>query len=658
MSTFQAVVQQLQKNNQEEANRDNTLVKSLELHGEQNRVGFNKLIEKITGQLDGVRNTFEDAREEEANQQKEQKKLTATKKEEENRVARFMKFSLGAIKNLPKTMKNAVSKGMNKLIDTMKDIGKKGWNIAKKFLMVGALGVLLAFMNSKLWTQVTETLGKIKDGFMGMVSGLIEIKNAFFDKDGNLDVIAGLKKTWEKVTEGFKRLSDGITAAFFDEEGNYRTDNIVGQLTLIATGLIGVTLAWKTLRFAINAFKLGLTPIKFFGRGVYSAGRLGGGLFGSALRGIKGGWGTLGRGMSGFKTSLMDIGTSWGETNKNARKSGGWASKGMGGLRGRFGRLFSMVGRRGLLGLVAGAGVSMLAMVNFEKTKGIFSDAAGGLTKIFGNAFDVVKNFGSAIKNVASKAASKLASVVDNAKKTIAGDDAKTKTKRPEEIDAERKKANAADVDLKKKQAANLEKLRLKNQAIANKRSMDLFKNADKLSMKNFNAAQKAAAEIAEKTSKKAAQEIATQTSKEAAELIAKSATKSALKKIPILGIGAGLIFGFQRALEGDFIGAGAEVTSGVVGTFAGPGTVASMGIDAGLLASDLNKSGTFDGLKTSADGGAIEDVKTNNGGGTLIGPSLIKGGDSFSSSQTFSLEGMGDGNSQLGSSMSPFSIP
>ena len=655
MSTFQAVVQQLQKNNQEEATRDNTLVKSLELHGEQNRVGFNKLIEKITGQLDGVRNTFEDAKEAEAQQEKEKTKLTATKKEEENRVARFMKISVGAIKNLPKTMKNAVSKGMNKLIDTMKDIGKKGWNIAKKFLMVGALGVLLAFMNSKLWTQVTETLGKIKDGFMGMVSGLIEIKNAFFDKDGNLDVIAGLKKTWEKVTEGFKKLSDGITAAFFDEEGNFRTDNIVGQLTLIATGLIGVTLAWKTLRIAINAFKLGLTPIKFFGRGVYGAGRLGGGLFGSALRGIKGGWRSLGKGMSGFKTSLMDIGTNWGETNRNARKSGGWASKGMGGLRGRFGRLFRMVGRRGLLGLIAGAGISMLAMVDFEKTKGIFSAGKAGLTSAFNSAFDVMKNFGSAIKNVASKAASKLASVVDNAKKTIAGDDGKKRPKRPEEIDAERKKANAADVDLKKKQAANLEKLRLKNQAIANKRAMDLFKNADNLSMKNFRAAQKAAQELSEKSAKELAEKLAKEGGQETAEIVAKSGTKAFLKKLPVISIGAGLIFGINRALSGDFAGAGLEVLSGVAGTVPIIGTGIGMGADGVLLARDL---GAFDGKKTSVDGDAIEDVKTNNGGGTLIGPSLIKGGDSFSSSQTFSLEGMGDGNSQLGSSMSPFSIP
>ena len=83
---------QLQKNNQEEATRDSTIVKRLELHGEQNRVGFNKLIEKITGELDGVKNTFEDARAEEAEQAKRKKKLDGSKKEEENRIMRFMKI--------------------------------------------------------------------------------------------------------------------------------------------------------------------------------------------------------------------------------------------------------------------------------------------------------------------------------------------------------------------------------------------------------------------------------------------------------------------------------------------------------------------------------------------------------------------------------------
>ena len=650
MSTFQAVVQQLQKNNQDEATRDNAMVKSLELHGEQNRVGFNKLIEKITGQLDGVKNTFEAAREEEANQEKEKKKLTATKKVEENRVARFMKITYEGIKNLPKRLNNAVSKGMNKLIDTMKDIGKKGWNIAKKFLMVGALGVLLAFMNSDLWKQVTETLGKIKDGFVGMWNGLKEIKNAFFDKDGNLDVIGGLKKTWEKVTEGFKKLSDGITSTFFDEEGNYRTDNIVAQLTLIATGLVGVTLAWKTLRFAIDGFKLALAPVKFFGKGIYALGRRGGGLFMGVLGGIKGAWRLLGKGMSGLKTSLMDIGTNWQNTNRNASRSGGWASKGMGGLTGRFGRLFRMVGKKGLLGLVVGAGASMLAMVNLETTKGIFSATKSGLSWAFNGMFDVIKNVGSSVKNIATKAGAKLASVVDGANKKIDGTDKKPDGKNKAgktraEVEAEKLKRQRVDPELIKKQNANLEKMRKAKLAS----QMDAFKNADALSMKNYNAAQKAAKEMADKAAKEALKDAAEKSAKETAELVAKSATKSAIKKVPIIGIAAGLFFGLQRAMEGEFVKAGGEVLSGVLGTFAGPGTALATAIDAGMFADDM---GLLKKQQVKQDGNAIDDVKTNNGGGTFIGPQLYKGGDNIQDVKTFTLEGMGDGNMQFGTSM------
>ena len=170
------------------------------------------------------------------------------------------------------------------------------------------------------------------------------------------------------------------------------------------------------------------------------------------------------------------------------------------------------------------------------------------------------------------------------------------------------------------------------------KAQMDLFKKADAESMKNFKAAQKAAKEAAEKAAKEAAEsatkEVTEKTSKEAAELIAKSAGRTALKKVPIVSIGAGLIFGFQRALQGDFVGAGAEVTSGILGTFAGPGTVGSVAIDAGLLASDLGaldklkgKEYPIDGVvtpsKTATNGGGITQVP-GFGGGMMIMPNVV----------------------------------
>jgi len=81
---------------------------------------------------------------------------------------------------------------------------------------------------------------------------------------------------------------------------------------------------------------------------------------------------------------------------------------------------------------------------------------------------------------------------------------------------------------------------------------------------------------------------------KGAGKAIAKGAgkglLKSGLKKIPILGAVAGLGFGAQRALAGDWLGAAGEVASGAAGSLPGLGTAASVGIDAALAARDVYK--------------------------------------------------------------------
>ena len=66
------------------------------------------------------------------------------------------------------------------------------------------------------------------------------------------------------------------------------------------------------------------------------------------------------------------------------------------------------------------------------------------------------------------------------------------------------------------------------------------------------------------------------------------------MKKIPLIGLGAGILFGAQRALAGDFVGAGMELASGAAGTVPGLGTAASVAIDAALVAKDV---GAFDGV-------------------------------------------------------------
>jgi hypothetical protein len=89
---------------------------------------------------------------------------------------------------------------------------------------------------------------------------------------------------------------------------------------------------------------------------------------------------------------------------------------------------------------------------------------------------------------------------------------------------------------------------------------------------------------------------------KEAAEAAAKRAAtrtasrgfgKSLLKKIPGVGLVVGGLLAGQRAMAGDWKGAGLELASGAAGTIPGVGTAVSTAIDAGLMARDM---GAFEG--------------------------------------------------------------
>ena len=68
---------------------------------------------------------------------------------------------------------------------------------------------------------------------------------------------------------------------------------------------------------------------------------------------------------------------------------------------------------------------------------------------------------------------------------------------------------------------------------------------------------------------------------------------KSLGKKIPLVGLGLGAIFAAQRAMQGDFLGAGLELASGAASTVPGIGTAGSIGIDAALAARDMTKMDT-----------------------------------------------------------------
>jgi len=126
----------------------------------------------------------------------------------------------------------------------------------------------------------------------------------------------------------------------------------------------------------------------------------------------------------------------------------------------------------------------------------------------------------------------------------------------------------------------------------------------------------KTTGEVAKKTGTRAATKTAsTKAGQKAATSVLgrigmKGGAGAIAKKIPLLGAAVGLGFGVKRLLEGDAAGAGLEVASGVASTFPGLGTGASVAIDAGLIARDLNKAAA---LENSAQAATPAPVVVNN---------------------------------------------
>ena len=97
---------------------------------------------------------------------------------------------------------------------------------------------------------------------------------------------------------------------------------------------------------------------------------------------------------------------------------------------------------------------------------------------------------------------------------------------------------------------------------------------------------------VAKTAGKTVAKTAATTGVKGVAKVGAKAIGKSLLKKIPVVGLLAGVGFGLSRLMKGDYAGAAMELASGAAGTIPGIGTAASIGIDTALAAKDM---GAFD---------------------------------------------------------------
>ena len=102
---------------------------------------------------------------------------------------------------------------------------------------------------------------------------------------------------------------------------------------------------------------------------------------------------------------------------------------------------------------------------------------------------------------------------------------------------------------------------------------------------KLLKGASKAGKALLKKGAKKVAAKVG---GKAIAKVGAKALGKGLLKKIPFIGLGAGLLFAGQRLMSGDFKGAMLEAASGIAGTIPGVGTAISVGLDATLAAKDM----------------------------------------------------------------------
>jgi hypothetical protein len=103
------------------------------------------------------------------------------------------------------------------------------------------------------------------------------------------------------------------------------------------------------------------------------------------------------------------------------------------------------------------------------------------------------------------------------------------------------------------------------------------------------------------------------------------------LRKIPLAGLLAGIWFSGERVRQGDWIGAGLELTSGVAGTLGGvtfgAGTAASVAIDIGLLTRDIYKI-LYDKFPEDETDAAIRDANI-----VAIGTSVTEAFNDFISS-------------------------
>ena len=488
------------------------------------------------------------------------------KKEEQEAFGGYFERFLGkdssfvkGLSSIGQSLKQKVQGGIAGIFNALK---------AGAFLLF--LGGMVKFLQSPTFKELQDKyLPVIADGLQSLYDTLKSIADGFFVTDPDtgettFSAVAGLSNIMQMLKDSFLGFTTSLKESFLDENG---------ELTL-KSAIAGIPKAMGVLLDAfinpVTGLLLLLAPKMFFGSAVW----IGKKLFGGALRLTRGGFGALFRAMSAFNSSLGETGVAMDGKVRTSKKTGAFR-KGLGGIAGRFGRLFKFLGKRGLVGLIIGAGAAMATQLDLSKASGVFSNTAKGIGNAFKGLFNVLSDFGSSIAKVASKAAAKAASVVAKSLDDVA------------KIGA---KVIESVVPTKKLSKKQLDALRGTGEfALKPKVTPTVGRDATTGRFTKLSDTQRAAlsgtGEFAFDP------KVAKAATKTTSELVEKSLLRSLAKKVPLFSLVAGTGFAVDRALKGEYGKAFLEFASGVAGVFPGFGTAGSVAIDAGLLADDLGIS-------------------------------------------------------------------
>ena len=409
---FKELIEQLQTNNKEEAQRDSNLNKNIAHSRNVNQAGLSELSGRMVVQTEATKVTESDetsaaAKEKQADQESGEKK-----------TRNLLKKIAGGIGGIAGSMKDAAKKG-----------GRKFGDILKGTLFAGLMLALLAFVNSPYWDKFIDIMAKAAGfitkklvPFFTDLGSLItdfswdKLKNFFSDHKGALAVFLGLIAL---KTFGFGTIA---LAA-------------LGAIKFAVLGSLGMVT--KGVGFALKKpFKLAKTGLKRIASNASNK-------IGNALRSV---WGAA----KGKGKKVLDLGMKAGSGILNIAKNAagsisgalnsifstgkgkiaGGAAKSVGGLAKAGGGLLRMLGGAarfaGPLGIAVTAGIGIIGGVTagieeYKKTgklgSAVREGAAGALKaltfglvsqetfsdgfKAIGDKFDSLT---TGVTNMASKA--------------------------------------------------------------------------------------------------------------------------------------------------------------------------------------------------------------------------------------------------------------